>query len=59
MGNDIINDDDVNIVQLQKYDYLHLSSYDVFLDTTNKVIKLLMKEVGIDDSFISTDKTLM
>lgn len=59
LGNDIINDDEVDIVQLQKYDYLHLSSYDVFLNTTNKVVKLLMKEVGIEDSFISTDKTLM
>jgi len=59
LGNDIIKDDEISIVQLQKYDYLHLSSYDVFLKTTNKIVKLLMKQVDIEDSFISTDKPLM
>lgn len=59
LGNDIINDNEIDNVQLQKYDYLHLSSYDVFLKTTNKIVKLLMDDVGILDSFKSTDKSLL
>jgi hypothetical protein len=59
LGNDIIKDDDVDIVKLQKYDYLHLSSYDVFLSTTNKIVKLLMNDVDIIDSFKSTNKSLL
>ena len=59
IGNDIIKDDEVTISHLQKYDYLHLSSYDVFLSTTNKVVKLLMDDVGILESFKSTDKNLV
>jgi len=58
LGNNIIEDDKIDIIQLQKYDYLHLSSYDVFLSTTNKIVKLLMDDVGILESFKSTDKSL-
>jgi len=58
LGNNIIEDDKIDIIQLQKYDYLHLNSYDVFLSTTNKIVKLLMDDVGILESFKSTDKSL-
>ena len=57
IGNDIVNVNEINISYLNKYDYLHLSSYDVFQDTTNVVVNLLMKNIGIESEFISTAKS--
>lgn len=59
LGNDIIKDDNITLVELQKYDYLHLSSYDVFLNTTNKVVRMLMDAVSISEYFKNTDKSLL
>lgn len=54
LGNEVVSDDLVTIESLQKFDYLHLSSYDVFPNTSDKVVKLLMTHIGIEKYFIST-----
>ena len=59
LGNDIIDVNEVDLTKLNKYDYLHLSSYDVFQETTNIVVKMLMENIGIESQFISTKKSVI
>ena len=54
LSNDLISLEDITIEQLNKYDYLHLSSYDVFQESTDTIVKILMKEIGITDTFTSS-----
>lgn len=59
LSNDLISLNDITIEQLNKYDYLHLSSYDVFQESTDTVVKILMDELGISNTFTSSKSGLL
>jgi hypothetical protein len=59
LSNDLISLNDITIEQLNKYDYLHLSSYDVFQESTDTVVKILMDEIGILKTFTSSESGLL
>ena len=59
ISNDVIPINKVTINQLNKFDYLHLSSYDVFKETTYSILNLLLEEFEINLKEDSTKKQLV